>query len=146
VLVGTATTWRGNPVVTELWDSVISTLDDPVDRAFVREFQGSPRLSAARLEMVVQESLKMPARIWRDVFLGIMEADFSAELDNIQAPTLIVWGDQDPLCSEREQEALTTSIANSRLTVYPGGGHNLHWEEPDRFADDLVSFVSDISG
>jgi non-heme chloroperoxidase len=146
VLVGTATTWRGNPVVAGLWESVISRLDDPVDAAFVREFQGSPRLSRARLETMVQESLKMPARVWRDVFAVIMDADFSAELSRIQAPTLIVWGDQDPLCSEREQEALTALIANSRLKVYAGGGHNLHWEEPRRFAADLVTFVSNVSG
>jgi non-heme chloroperoxidase len=146
VLVGTATTWRGNPVVAELWESVISTLDDPVDPAFVREFQASPRLTTERLETMVQESLKMPARIWRDVFAGILEADFSAELSKIKAPALIVWGDQDSLCSEGEQEALVSTISNSRLRIYRSSGHNLHWEEPERFAADVVSFISDIAG
>ena len=41
VLMGSCTTVRGNPVVLELWDSVVSTLTDPIDPGFVREFQQS---------------------------------------------------------------------------------------------------------
>ena len=40
-LVGSVTTWRGNPGLVELWDSVVSTLTDPIDPGFVREFQES---------------------------------------------------------------------------------------------------------
>jgi pimeloyl-ACP methyl ester carboxylesterase len=29
--------------------------------------------------------------------------------------------------------------------VYAGGGHALHWEEPRRFAADLVAFVERAS-
>ena len=41
VLMGSCTTVRGNPVAMELWDSVVSTLTDPIDPGFVREFQQS---------------------------------------------------------------------------------------------------------
>jgi pimeloyl-ACP methyl ester carboxylesterase len=56
------------------------------------------------------------------------------------APTLILWGDRDGLCSRGDQEALLAAIAGSRLVVYEGAGHGLHWEEPERFAADLVAF------
>jgi pimeloyl-ACP methyl ester carboxylesterase len=47
------------------------------------------------LEIVVRESLKLPARVWRAALLeGLLEADFSEELAKIQVPTLIFWGDQ----------------------------------------------------
>jgi non-heme chloroperoxidase len=145
VLVGSATTWRGNPVIEELWADEISTLSDPVDPAFVRAFQESPRLSPERLDSIVAESLKMPARVWREVWREIMATDFSADLRQIQAPTMIVWGDEDPLCSRSEQEALLATIADAKLVVYPGCGHNLHWEEPERFAGDLVAFTGGLS-
>lgn len=145
VLVGSVTTWRGNPTIVEFWESAVSTLTDPVDPEFVRAFQASPRLSPARLETVVQESLKAPARIWRDVFQALMETDHSAELGKIQAPTLIVWGDQDRLCPASEQGALAAAIADSQLLIYRGGGHNLHWEEPERFAADLVMFATSLA-
>jgi pimeloyl-ACP methyl ester carboxylesterase len=40
-LVGSLPTWKDHPDFVGLWDSVVSTLTDPVDPAFVREFQGS---------------------------------------------------------------------------------------------------------
>lgn len=144
VLVGSLTTWRGHPDFVELWDSVVSTLTDPIDPGFVREFQESTLarpVPPAFLETVVQESLKLPARVWKAVLLeGLLEADFSAELAKIQAPTLIFWGDQDTLTGSG-QEALTAAIAGSRLVVYPSAGHGLHWEEPERFAADLTAFI-----
>ncbi len=66
------------------------------------------------------------------------------ELDKIKAPTLIVWGDQDAILPRSDQEALAAAIAGSRLVVYPGAGHALYWEEPARFASDLVAFIEDL--
>jgi pimeloyl-ACP methyl ester carboxylesterase len=144
VLVGSVTTWRGNPAIAEIWESGIATLTDPIDPRFVGEFQISPRLPQAFIDIAIRESLKVPARVWRDAWQAIMTTDFSADLDKIAAPTLIIWGDQDPLCPRAEQETLTAAIASSYLIIYPGGGHNLHWEEPERFADDLLSFVNQL--
>jgi hypothetical protein len=44
------------------------------------------------------------------------------------------------MVSRRDQDAQTTAITDSRLKVYEGAGHAVHWEEPDRFASDLVGF------
>jgi pimeloyl-ACP methyl ester carboxylesterase len=149
VLVGSLITWRGHPDFVELWDSVVSTLTDPIDPGFVREFQESTLarpVPPAFLETVVHESLKLPARVWKAVLLeGLLEADFSGELAKIQAPALIFWGDQDTLTGGG-QEALTAAIAGSRLVVYPGAGHGLHWEEPERFAADLTAFIKNCGG
>lgn len=148
VLVGSLTTWRDHPEFVALWDSVVSTLTDPIDPGFVREFQESTLaqpLPPVFLETMVQESLKLPARVWRAVLLeGLLQADFSRELAKIHVPTLIVWGDQDSL-TRSGQEALKAAIAGSRLLVYPGIGHALHWEEPERFAADLVAFTENLT-
>jgi hypothetical protein len=55
----------GNVGVRELWESV-SKLTDPVDPAFVREFQRSTLaqpVPSAFFEMIVDESMKMPAAV-----------------------------------------------------------------------------------
>lgn len=139
-LVASATTWHGSPVFQELWETIFSTIADPVPEHMVREFQESPLLSPERLEVVVGESLKPPARVYRQAWQTLLENDHSSRLGEIQAPALIVWGDQDPLCPRAEQDALLAAIPSSELIVYPGGGHNLHWEEPERFAADLTAF------
>lgn len=143
VLLGSFSTYRGNRVTMEFWESAVSRLADPIDPSFVREFQESTLAQSvpqAFLDTIVQESLKVPARIWRAAFEGFLEDDFAGELNRIKAPTLILWGDRDGLCPRGDQDALLGSINGSRLVVYKGAGHGLHWEEPERFATDLVAF------
>ena len=62
-------------------------------------------------------------------------------LGKVQTPTLIVWGDRDTFCSRADQAALLRGIRGSRLAVYQGAGHALHWEQPARFVDDLLAFL-----
>jgi pimeloyl-ACP methyl ester carboxylesterase len=146
VLMGSFTTLRGNPGVADLRDA-ISRLTDPIDPGFVLEFQQSTLaqpVPQSFLEAVVQESLQVPARVWKAALTALLEADFSADLGKIKAPTLIVWGDQDAYFPRREQEALAAAIAGAHLIVYPGAGHAPHWEEPARFAADLATFTEHL--
>lgn len=147
VLVGSFLNCRDNPGVVEFWNTAISKLTDPIDPEFAREFQESTLARPVPqkfLEMVVKESLKVPARVWRAAFEGLLEADFSGELSRIKIPTLILWGDRDAYFPRSDQDALASAITNSRLLIYPGVGHALHWEEPERFAADLVGFVEKL--
>ena len=136
------------PGSVELWESVVSTLADPVDRGFVRDFQRSTLarpVAPAFFETVVRESLKVPARVWRETFADFLHADLSAALPQITAPTLIVSGDRDEFSSRRDQMALHAAIPDSRVMVYPGTGHGFHWETPARFASDVVAFAHQLA-
>jgi hypothetical protein len=72
--------------------------------------------------------------------------DFSADLANIAVPTLLVWGDRDAFTGRIEQDDLSRAIKTSRLVVYEGAGHSPHWEEPQRFAGHVASFVAGLQG
>jgi pimeloyl-ACP methyl ester carboxylesterase len=145
VLLGTFRTLHGSTVVQEFWDSALSVLDDPVDPAFVRNFQVSTlarEVPAALVTMAVEESLQVPARVWREAFRSFLETpDFSAELGRVRAPVLIAWGDCDSYAPAADQEALHAAVPGARLIVYTGGGHTFHWEDPARVAQDVVSFI-----
>jgi non-heme chloroperoxidase len=148
VLVGAFASYLVNPVVSDFWQSTVSRLTDPIDPAMVREFQESTLAHAVSpefLDTVVQESLKMPARVWRAAFDGFLEDDFAGEIDKIQAPTLMLWGTRDAFASRRDQDALLKKIAGSQLVVYQNAGHALHWEEPERFAADLVACARSVT-
>ena len=144
VLVGSFTNWRENQVVAEFWEDALSTLEEPIDPGFMREFQESPLMEPAFLETVVREGLKVPAHVWREAWKALMDTDHSGELGKIEAPTLIVWGEEDELIPRSEQDALVAAIAGSRLVVYPGIGHSPHWEEPERFTTHLVAFTESL--
>ena len=144
LLAASFTSYRSNPVAMEFWESAVSTLADPIDPAFVREFQQSTLaqpIPAPFLETVIRESQKVPARVWREAFQGFLEDDVAPDLGRINAPTLIVWGDLDSFCRRVDQDALLEAIPHARLIVYEKTGHALHWEHPERFAVDLIAFV-----
>jgi non-heme chloroperoxidase len=145
VLVGTFRTMRGHDGLQELWDEVLAGLTDPVDPGFVREFQESTLAQPVPpefLDLIVSESLKVPAKVWQATFAGFLEEDHSDQLAAITAHTLIVWGGKDDFCPRADQDFLVGEIPDARLVVYPDAGHATHWEEPKRFAEDVVAFVS----
>lgn len=148
VLAGSFATARGNPGVEGLWHDAVAGLADPVDADFARAFQAATLarpVPAGFLDMVIGESLKVPARVWRAALAGLLEADHSAELRQIDRPTLVVWGDRDAFFPRSDQDALLAAIPNAQLLVYEGAGHGLHWEEPVRFARNVAAFVETVS-
>jgi len=123
----------------------VSALTDPIDPAFVRGFQQSTLaqpVPAEFFEMVVDESLKVPASVWKAALEPYRTADFASALTKIRVPTLLVWGDRDAFTGRAEQDSLTQLLAGSRLAIYAGAGHSPHWEEPQRFADEIATFVA----
>ena len=62
-------------------------------------------------------------------------------LSAISVPTLIVWGAHDAICPRSEQEVLAEVHSVCAARLYEDAGHAPHWEEPARFAGDLVDFV-----
>jgi non-heme chloroperoxidase len=90
----------------------------------------------------VSESLKVPARVWRDYYKGVvLTVDDIARLGEIGAPTLILWGEQDALLPREEQERRAAAIPDARLKVYPETGHLAHWVRPEWVVRDLEVFM-----
>jgi non-heme chloroperoxidase len=129
----------------------VRTLNDPVPPEFVREFQESTiyhPVPEQFLDTVISESLKLPARVWRDYMEGAVlsiDQDYVVQLRDINVPTLILWGEQDALFPREEQVRLAAAIPNANLKVYPESGHVVHWEWPERFVRDLEAFIKDAS-
>ena len=129
-------------------DFVMSSIEDPVPSEFVREFQESTLVKPVPddfLELIIEESLKLPARVWKAVIESFMQDDLSRELNKINAPTLLIWGDKDSMFSRSDQGEQISVINNSKLIIYEGVGHGVHWEEPQRFVEDLSSFINKIA-
>jgi non-heme chloroperoxidase len=142
-LLGTFHSFHDNPGVLELGQAVAG-LADPVDPAFVREFQEAcvaEPVPADFLDAIIAESCKVPARVWRSYLAGLLEADVPTETGVIAAPTLILWGDRDAFAPRDDQDALAAAIPGAELVIYHGTGHCPHWEQPERAAADLAAFA-----
>jgi len=123
----------------------VGALGDPVPLKFVRDFQYSVvsrPVPDEFMDRVIKESMKLPARVWRDAMAGMLAQNSTVTLSKITAPTLIIWGDRETVFPKRsDQDALRNAIPNATLKVYAGTGHCPNWEEPSRFVTDLEDFM-----
>jgi non-heme chloroperoxidase len=149
VLVGAQTPANeANEVVLGLQEEV-RALEDPVPPEFVRAFQeGTIHQPVPQefLDTVVSESLKLPARVWRDYWEGAVlsiDRDYVLPLREIDVPTLMLWGERDPLFPREEQERLAAAIPRATLKVYPETGHAVHWDRPEWVVRDLEEFMKE---
>ena len=123
-----------NPVIREV-AAAVAQLTDPVDPGFVRDFQittSSETVPRDFLERVVAESLKLPARVWKASFDGLLACTPSH--DEIECDTLILGGTLDAMFSVAEQQDLAQRIRGARLKLFDGLGHAVHWEDPEALA------------
>jgi pimeloyl-ACP methyl ester carboxylesterase len=142
VLIGTAVS-AVSPVTREVQADMVS-LEDPVPVEFARSFQAGTAyapLPDAFFERLIVESMKLPARLWREVLDGVLAYDDAKQLTRITVPTLLLWGERDPLFSRADQDHLVAAIKGARLKIYEETGHCPIWERPELVAADLQEFL-----
>jgi len=144
VLEASPTTLRGHDGLAEFVTSFVCALQDPIDPRFARSFvadTSSEHVPAELEEQLATEVMKVPARVWKEMFTGLMTYDDLAELGRITAPTLLLWGSADGVVHRDMQSILAEHIRGAELLIYDGVGHTPRWEDPARFANDVARFV-----
>jgi non-heme chloroperoxidase len=144
VIVSSAAQFRASEAASGLAAVVNGFNNDPVDSSFVKEFQQSTitkPIDPVYFDTLVAESRKVPSHVWKAALNAIMSVDFTDRLATITQPVLIVWGDEDGICLLKDEETFLQHLPKARLLTYKGIGHALHWEDPARFAKDLLAFA-----
>jgi pimeloyl-ACP methyl ester carboxylesterase len=108
---------RPVPVVAEMWRSFASLSDGATREAFQHTLRSVVDLHGQRVSAA--DRLYLAADV----------------------PTLIVWGDRDPIIPIDHAYSAHELLPGSRLEVFEGAGHYPHCEQPDRFVAVLVDFL-----
>ena len=77
-----------------------------------------------------------------DCIREFSEVDYTADLERIDRPTLVIHGDDDqivPIAASAEKTAKI--VKGARLKVYNGGCHGLAQVDPDTFNADVLAFI-----
>ena len=108
---------------------------------FGQKFLTDP--TRAELRQVMRKRIRQNHHlgITRAVTGVIERAGVYEELHEIQAPTLIVVGDQDVATIPAKSERIQEQIARSRLVIIPGAGHTATVEEPAAINQALMAFL-----
>ncbi|MEX2598151.1 MAG: alpha/beta hydrolase [Dehalococcoidia bacterium] len=68
-------------------------------------------------------------------------ASIEAELPRIQAPTLLLWGEFDPLFPLNHAQTAAQAIPEARVQIVPGTGHWPYVERPEAFTRAVTRFI-----
>jgi pimeloyl-ACP methyl ester carboxylesterase len=126
----------------------LAPMTDPIDPDYLRGFQESTiarPVAPGLIDTAVSESTKVSIETLRQALEETCIVDFSGELSRVVSPTLVVWGDRDSICPRSEQDALIAGLPDARLVVHEGGGHAMHWEDPERSARELAEFAEEVT-
>jgi non-heme chloroperoxidase len=144
VLMGAFATYRGEEM-REFVARDIRPLRDPISREFADAWQRSTLarpMDPMHFEAVVDETLKVPAFVWRAAFDGFLRTDDMVDgLTAVRVPTLLLWGARDAYTDRNGQDRLHAAIPHSRLIIYETAGHALHWEDPKTCTADISAFL-----
>ncbi len=77
---------------------------------------------------------------------NIPKADITADLPQIQCPTLVITTEGSALGSVETTRAWQQTIPNSRLLVLPGDSYHVAASDADRCAEETRSFIREIAG
>lgn len=116
------------PLMRELLERSVANQDNMPD----------PLLARYLAPYVGQEGLNHLLALARSV-----DDEDMAEVDltQLDCPTLIVWGDQDPFVSPKLGDRLADTIPGSRLVRLPGTGRLVPEEAPDTLTNMILEFV-----
>lgn len=147
VAAGAFASFGDKPDLVDFVRSIIEPLTDPVPRDLAQAFQQDTLarpVAPGLLDTAVNESVRVPAHVWRAAFAALFEDDFSSELNRIAVPALLVQGHADAFVPESDTQRLLQAMPHARASVWAGAGHAMHWEDPARFAEELARFVAGL--
>jgi pimeloyl-ACP methyl ester carboxylesterase len=68
--------------------------------------------------------------------------DYTAQLAHVSAPTLLLWGDADPISPVAVARRLAELLPNSVMAVIRGGTHAVALEQPDAVAEAVIAHLA----
>jgi pimeloyl-ACP methyl ester carboxylesterase len=84
--------------------------------------------------------------ILMNVNMGQRAGSTAELLSSIKVPTLILWGESDPLIEPGAAKKFAAAISGSKLITYPKVGHLPQLEIPQRSAADVAAFLKANQG
>jgi pimeloyl-ACP methyl ester carboxylesterase len=107
--------------------------------AFPPRHWGAPSF----LPTIAADAVRAGPRALLQATQHLLSDNIKPLLDRIKCPTLIVWGDLDPLVPVQHGHSLAHTIPHSRLVVIPDAAHNAMADRPAEFNRILLDFLNE---
>lgn len=137
-LVGTGARLRVDPVLMEnasRSETFPSLVEAMTERAF------GPKTPERLKKLGAKRMAETRPVVLHSDFLACNTFDIMDALDQIQAPCLVLCGENDQLTPPRRAQYLHDQLPHAELQIFPQTGHMLQLEAPDAVARALTDFL-----
>jgi pimeloyl-ACP methyl ester carboxylesterase len=100
-------------------------------------------MSLRFLPVLVGDVLRAGPRTMWQATREVLSADLSSRLGEVQAETLVIWGEHDTPLDPQLGRELEGQLPHARFVCVKGAGHNPMWDRPQRFNELLLDFLED---
>jgi len=145
VIVDSDPAFGNNKGMPEFLKDVLSMKGNVIEKGFMTEFQASTLkapVDSSYFNLYVEEGLKCPLPVFQKALKSLVQNNLLNKIQQVKVPVAIFWGDHDAVCFKPGQDALKKKLPHARQFTYENTGHALHWEQPERFAKDLIQFIN----
>jgi len=122
-------------------------LKEPIDpdSKFMIEWWSSPTyVDPDFLRRQRRDAAAIPLAVW----VAVLEQAFpdyvelQRDLPKLRAPTLLIWGSEDPIMEEDVRQTLRQGLPKAQVKIFNKLGHNPFWEEPSAVATTINQFLA----
>lgn len=115
----------------------------------VRDVYGDPsRMTNEHLHRYIHMAQRPGAKsVYMDTMILLKNRSATGAdipFGNIQAPTLLMWGEQDRWVPVELTERWKQDVPNIKVIIYPGVGHVPMEEIPEQTVQDALAFLGDL--
>ncbi len=118
-----------------------SQLEATMERWFTPAYLS---LNPPMLNLIKEEFLATPPEGYMGCASAIRRLNYLNRLSEIQIPTLIIVGEDDPATPLSASEAIHGQIKNSKLVILPSTRHLSNVERAEAFNDHLLKFLKSV--
>lgn len=118
-------------------------VDSTVERWFTEPYRAK---NPPEIDRVRQLILATPPDGYIGCCHAIRRLDYSGRLGEIDKPTHVIVGEQDPATPVAAAQAIQAGIAGAKLTVIPNASHLSNIEQPAAFNAALTGFLNRLAG
>ena len=125
-----------------LVDAAATRLPHSVPSAFLSFAREAWQAPLSLISTCAVDVMKAGMRtIWNAAW-ELRDGDIVEKLGQVQAKTLIIWGELDSITPLRMGHELVDLIPDAQLVVLPNCGHSPMWEDCDDFNELVLKFIS----
>ncbi len=94
------------------------------------------------LPRIALDALRAGPRTLLHATRALLADDVTTLLPRVSAPTLLIWGEHDPLTPVAQAQRMVSALPDARLVVLPRASHNPMVDQPDAFNREVLKFLA----